>query len=116
MGLAAAYHAAVSALQYSGGVVLVEPEVGAPERAAAGLGGVINIAGGAVADWATMRAAVVAEDRGRGDVGTTTLTLGPLLETDTADGSGLAAELRTTDAGVLGTASSAVADDGQCQG
>ncbi len=104
VGLAAAYHAAVSALQYSGRVVLIEPEAGAPPWAAAGLGGVVNIAGGAVADWATMRAAVVAEDV---DVaaGMTTLTLGP-LEADAAD-SGLAAALRTTGAGVLSTVSSA---------
>ncbi len=111
MGLAAAYHAAVSALQYSGRVVLIAPEVGASEGAPAGLGGVVNIAGGAVADWATMRAAVVAEDV---DVvgGMTTLTLGP-LEADTADGGGLAALLQTMGSGAqggpaaLGTASSA---------
>ena len=104
VGLAAAYHAAVSALQYSGSVVLIEPEAGAPEGAAAGLGGVVNLAGGA-AEWATMRAAVVAETV---DVagGTTTLTLGPLLEADTT-ATAATASLRTTDAGVLGTASSA---------
>ena len=104
MGLAAAYHAAVSALQYSGRVTLIEPEAGAPEWAAAALGGVVNLAGGAVAEWATMRAAVVAEDV-EVATGTTTLTLGP-LETGTAE-SGLAAALRTTGAGVLSTASSA---------
>ena len=43
-GLAAAYHGALSLLQYSGDVVLVEPEAGGV--ASAGLGGVINLTGG----------------------------------------------------------------------
>ena len=103
-GLAAAFHAVLSALQYSGTIVLVEPEAGGTP--AAGLGGVINLAGGAVADWTAMRAVVVAETVDVAD-GTTTLTLGPVGRV------GLTALLPVRDdvpvgnTAALGTASSA---------
>ena len=104
-GQAAAFLAAFPALAYSGSVVLVEPEAGGV--ASAGLGGVVNVAGGAAADWAAMRATVIEETLNAAD-GTTTLTLGPAGELGVAT---LAAALKTTGAAsgtaALGTASSA---------
>ena len=104
-GLAAAYLATMADLQYSGKLVLVEADAGGTPGAS--LGGVINLAG-AAADWAAMRAAVVAETVSVAD-GTTTLTLGPAGELTVA---GLAAALQNTAAraaagpAALGTTSS----------
>ncbi len=107
-GQAAAFLAALAGLQYSGSVVLVEPEAGGVPGAA--LGGVINLAGGgrgSGGEWAAMRATVIEEIVSVAD-GTTTLTLGPAGELGVAT---LTAALKTagtaSGTAALGTASSA---------
>ena len=80
----------------------------------AGLGGVVNVAGGAAsaADWASMRATVIEETVLVAE-GTTTLTLGPAGELGVA---ALAAALKTTSTAsgtaALGTVSSAARTTG----
>ena len=101
MSLAAGVLAAWSALAYSGSVVLAEGP-GALGGTGAGLGSVVNLAGSGPADWATMRALVVAEEV-RVATGTTTLQFGPGSAGEgEGNGGGLSGALRVTRSGVTG--------------
>ena len=93
-GLAAAYLAALSALQHSGRVELVEAEA----SGAVGMGSVLNLAGAAETAWAAMRALVV-EEEAEAATGTTAVTFGPAGHLSSAD---LTALLQVTRPGVGG--------------
>ena len=93
-GLASSYLAALSALQHSGRIELVEAEAGG----AAGMGTVLNLAGAAETAWATMRALVVEEEI-EVATGTTRITFGPAGHLSPAD---LTALLQVTRPGVGG--------------
>ncbi len=94
--LAAGFLAALTAVPYSGSVVLVE-RAGELGATGAGVGCVLNLAGSGAADWATMRALVVAEEM-RVATGTTVLRFGP----PEAGDEGVGRWLGVTRAGVVG--------------
>ncbi len=116
-GLAAAYLAALAALQYSGRVELVEAEA----SGAVAMGSVLNLAGAAETAWAAMCAPVI-EEEVEAATGTTAVTFGPAGHLSPAD---LTALLRVTRPGVggrvgetasAGTGSSAARPSGQPAG
>ncbi len=79
-GIAQAFYNAVNPLQYEGRVVLIESEVGG----SIGMGNVLNLTGGNVSAWTTMRAVIqgILEDV---DSGTTTVSFGPAAHLGPAD-------------------------------
>ena len=93
--LAQTLYAARSAPMYSGSVVLVEREAGGTLT---GPGTVLNLANAARAEWATMRAVVVADET-RVSTGTTVVRFGPADHLGPAD---LATLLSVTRPGIGG--------------
>ena len=101
-GLAAGFLAALSALPYSGSIVLTEGAAG-PGATGGGIGSVANLAGnGAAAEWAAMRALVI-EEEVRAATGTTVWRFGLAgAGEEGKDCGGLSAVLRVTRPGVTG--------------